>query len=48
MSVDSERNVEAGVSRGNLDRMPFELANLYQRNPCQQCTAADVNITFTL
>lgn len=31
MSVDSERNVKAGVSRGNLDRMPFELANLYQR-----------------
>lgn len=31
MSVDSQRNVKTGVSRGNLDRLPFELANLYQR-----------------
>lgn len=27
----NQRNVKTGVSRGNLDRLPFELANLYHR-----------------
>lgn len=31
MCMDSQKSMEAGVSRGNLDRMPFEWVNLYQR-----------------
>lgn len=31
MCMDSQKSMEAGVSRGYLDRKPFEWVNLYQR-----------------
>lgn len=31
MCMDSRKSMEAGVSRGDLVRMPFEWVNLYQR-----------------